>query len=199
MKAVHLPSQWRASHLLEKAYSLPTSRRKPHLTTYQLLAIQTLCGVQRAASFIHILARLPLTFTTYLISLLCQTFWSLTSCEHPTSSGFSSGGGCVLLWGNQIWNLSIASSPRPVGVVPLQYFHTNQYGPNPMSYFYPYPYKGLLQLQGEGIENLLPTKWNTASNAIRHHVSRRSAFLPEIQQAWNDSDIIVKMPFQLLW
>lgn len=52
MKAVHLPSQWRASHLLKKKkkkYNLPTSRRKPHLTTYQLLVMQTLCGVQQAA------------------------------------------------------------------------------------------------------------------------------------------------------
>ena len=29
--------------------NLPTSRRQPHLTTYQLLVMQTLCGVQRAA------------------------------------------------------------------------------------------------------------------------------------------------------
>lgn len=29
--------------------NLPTSRRRPHLTTYQLLVMQTLCGERRAA------------------------------------------------------------------------------------------------------------------------------------------------------
>ena len=45
MKAVHLPSQWRASHLLEKNLTdnLPTSRRQLHLTTYQLLVMQRHC------------------------------------------------------------------------------------------------------------------------------------------------------------
>lgn len=57
MKAVCLPSQWRGSHLLEKGKknnkkkkelsdNLPTSSLQPHLTTYQLLVMQTLCGVQ---------------------------------------------------------------------------------------------------------------------------------------------------------
>lgn len=46
-------SQWRTSHLLGKekkallADNLPTSRRQLHLTTYQLLVVQTLCGVQQ--------------------------------------------------------------------------------------------------------------------------------------------------------
>lgn len=56
MKVVCLPSQWRGSHLLEKGKknnkkkelsdNLPTSSLQPHLTTYQLLVMQTLCGVQ---------------------------------------------------------------------------------------------------------------------------------------------------------
>lgn len=40
---------------------LPTRRRQPHLTTYQLLVMQTLCGVQRAASeFVRLYSYLSL-------------------------------------------------------------------------------------------------------------------------------------------
>lgn len=72
-KAVCLPSQWILSspsikkereRKKGKTYNLPTSRRRPHLATYQLLVMQTLCAERRRPE--QEVAQLPLALPSLL-------------------------------------------------------------------------------------------------------------------------------------
>lgn len=112
----------------QRTYKPLTSRRQPHLTTYQLLVMQTLCGVLQARSggLIHISAQLTLTIAIYFISLPCRfsclsVHWSISRLPLCCSRAL------FVFFIDMIYcgNSELASDRRPAGPIVLHLLHLN--------------------------------------------------------------------------